>query len=465
MPFDSAFRLSGTPQLAASTFAIARIGNIVPGVFAPVLDLRTFRTSRPLSLVRYYQAAALDQEQFSDEPGRPPRQARGFPKNMSNHVSRYGREAPLGGEIQNKEHCARAPERSLERDRQRHLHAPIIPEVRTIRQGLALRAPPTPWQHRSGYRSLIDKQLIPRLGAMTVSRLRFEHIDAAVSGMIEDELASKTVHNAVMLLRNMLAGRSGPSAFRRGLAFADHTLGVKLPPLEYRQIVPPTPEQTWAVNQAAKEIGGVGYPITYLGAFCGMRRSEVLGLRFLDVRWFDDEIRIQYAISKRRCQDGIHKWEWYLGPPKSRKSLRGISATESVMRLLADLKVGNADSGFVFAGGCHGFIDPDRFETEIWRPIVDRADLTGTRFHDLRHFFASQLIANGETAAYVRDQMGHSSIHVTFDTYGHLFPGRGREASDRYEKSMDVARRKSEGTVSNQLAIDRDVIRKSDTSN
>jgi integrase len=89
----------------------------------------------------------------------------------------------------------------------------------------------------------------------------------------------------------------------------------------------------------------------------------------------------------------------------------------------------------------------------------------GTRFHDLRHFFASQLIANGETAAYVRDQMGHSSIHVTFDTYGHLFPGRGREASDRYEKSMDAARRKSEATVSNRLAIDREVIRKADTSN
>jgi integrase len=317
----------------------------------------------------------------------------------------------------------------------------------------------------AAYSSLIDKQLIPRLGAIKVSRLRFEHIDAAVSGMIEDELASKTIHNAVMLLRSMLAGRKGPTAFRRGLAFADSTLGVKLPPIEYCQIVPPTPEQTWALIKAARQIGGVGYPIVYLGAFCGVRRSEALGLRFVDIRWFDSEIRIQNAISKRHSQDGIHKWEWYLGPPKSRKSLRGISATESVMRLLADLKAGNAESGFVFPGDCHGFIDPDKFETNIWRPIVDRAELSGTRFHDLRHFFASQLIANGETAAYVRDQMGHSSIHVTFDTYGHLFPGRGKEASARFEKSMDAARRKSEAVVSNPLAIDSDGVRKPDTSN
>jgi hypothetical protein len=76
----------------------------------------------------------------------------------------------------------------------------------------------------------------------------------------------------------------------------------------------------------------------------------------------------------------------------------------------------------------------------------------------LSQFFASQLIAQGETAAYVRDQMGHSSIKVTFDRYGHLFPGRGKEASARYEKSMADAkvRHKAEASVSNPLAIDRE---------
>jgi len=83
-------------------------------------------------------------------------------------------------------------------------------------------------------------------------------------------------------------------------------------------------------------------------------------------------------------------------------------------------------------------MDPDFFEASIWRPIVERAGLKGTRFHDLRHFFASQLIANCETATYVRDQMDHSSIHTTFDTYGHLFPGCGKEAGARYERSMET---------------------------
>jgi integrase len=317
----------------------------------------------------------------------------------------------------------------------------------------------------SGYGSIISRQLVPRLGAVTVSALRFEDIDAAVSGMIEDELSPKTIHNAVTLLRTILAGKKGPSAIRRGLAFQDPTLGLELPPLESRQITPPNPEQVWTLINTAKELGGLGYPLTYLGAFTGLRRNEVLGLRFDDIEWFANEINVRYAISKRRGTDGAHKWEWHVGPPKSRKSHRRIAATESVMKMLADLKAGRPGSAFLFPGDCAGFIDPDKFDAEIWKPIAVKADRAGTRFHDLRHFFASQLIANGETAAFVRDQMGHSSIKVTFDTYGHLFPGRGKEASGRYEKSMQEARNKSEADVSNMLAIERKRLPKGTVTN
>jgi integrase len=207
----------------------------------------------------------------------------------------------------------------------------------------------------------------------------------------------------------------------------------------------------WALINAAKEIGGIGYAITYLGAFTGLRRNEALALQFPDVDWFEHEVRVKHAVSKRRGRDGAHKWEWHLGPPKSKKSYRKIAVTESVMHLLADLK-GHAKSDFLFPGDTGTFIDPDKFDAEIWKPVATRAGLPGTRFHDLRHFFASQLIANGETAAFVRDQMGHSSIQVTFDTSGHLFPGRGKEASGRYEKAMEQARGKTEPVVSNPLA-------------
>src|SRR3954467_15461743 len=114
-------------------------------------------------------------------------------------------------------------------------------------------------------------------------------------------------------------------------------------------------------------------------------------------------------------KDGGHKREWHVGPPKSRKSAQRIAATESVMKMLAELKVGKLGTAFLFPGNCSGFIDPDMFDAEVWKPVAVKGGLPGTRYDDLRHFFASQLIANNETAAYVRDQMGHSSVKVTFD--------------------------------------------------
>jgi integrase len=190
----------------------------------------------------------------------------------------------------------------------------------------------------SAYGSLVKRQPVPRLGSLRVAELRLEHIEAAVSAMIEDELSSKTIHNAVTLLRTMLAGKKGPSAARRGLRFTDPTLGLELPRLDDSRITPPTPQQVWALINAAKGMGGIGYAITYLGAFTGLRRNEALALRFDDVDWFGHELNVRHAISKRRGRDGAHKWEWHVGPPKSKKSCRKIALTESVMHLLADLK-------------------------------------------------------------------------------------------------------------------------------
>ena len=101
------------------------------------------------------------------------------------------------------------------------------------------------------------------------------------------------------LLRTILTGRKGPSALRRGVAFRDSTLGIELLPLQSRQIIPPTPEQMWKLINTAKEIGGLGYPLTYLAAFTGVRRNEALALRFDDVGWFTNEVNVRHAISKR----------------------------------------------------------------------------------------------------------------------------------------------------------------------
>ena len=81
-----------------------------------------------------------------------------------------------------------------------------------------------------------------------------------------------------------------------------------------------------------------------------------------------------------------------------------------------------------------------------------KAEIRKVRFHDLRHFFASMLIAQGESPKYVSDQLGHSSVQITFDIYGHLLPQAKAEASEKFEGRMLKAR--GQASVSKLLASD-----------
>ena len=88
-------------------------------------------------------------------------------------------------------------------------------------------------------------------------------------------------------------------------------------------------------------------------------------------------------------------------------------------------------------------LDPSNLRKVFNRLLVD-AKLRRVRFHDLRHTFASLLIQQGESLAYVKEQMGHSSIQITVDTYGHLVPGGNRAAVDKLD--VEVAERNESDT-------------------
>ena len=80
-------------------------------------------------------------------------------------------------------------------------------------------------------------------------------------------------------------------------------------------------------------------------------------------------------------------------------------------------------------------MDPDNFRHRVWSKLLTNAGFRQIRIHDLRHTFASLLIQQGESLAYVRDQMGHHSITITVDTYGHLVPGANKPAVDELDNT------------------------------
>jgi integrase len=92
--------------------------------------------------------------------------------------------------------------------------------------------------------------------------------------------------------------------------------------------------------------------------------------------------------------DGVHKWLWTVGEPKSKRSHRRVGVSERVLQVLSSLKQSReGSSGLLFPGESGGFIDPDYFDEFIFKPVKKAAGLSEFRFHDLRHFFASMLIA------------------------------------------------------------------------
>jgi len=86
---------------------------------------------------------------------------------------------------------------------------------------------------------------------------------------------------------------------------------------------------------------------------------------------------------------------------------------------------------FVFIREDARQLDPNDLRRQILYKALDLAEVRRVRFHDLRHTFASLLIAQGESLTYIRDQLGHYSIQMTVDIYGHLVPGGNRAAVDK----------------------------------
>ena len=88
---------------------------------------------------------------------------------------------------------------------------------------------------------------------------------------------------------------------------------------------------------------------------------------------------------------------------------------------------------WVFCSETGGPLDGDNLRKRVFYKVLEQAGLRHIRIHDLRHTFASLLLQNGESLKYIQEQLGHSSIQITMDTYGHLIPGANRGAVDRLD--------------------------------
>ena len=312
----------------------------------------------------------------------------------------------------------------------------------------------------SSYGSVIRHHLVPYFGKLKIRDIRLKVVEGFVAEF-EGTLSSKTLHNFLTLLKVMLVGKKGSSAIKQGYIHHDPTQGLELPPMEDRTIVPPTQDLVWKLINVATFFGQNADAMIHLGAFTGLRRGELLALQFTDIDWSNKEIIVTKALTRFPAKDGVHRWRWEIGPPKTKRSVRRVVLSDDILLYLTRMRKSAPNPiGLLLPDKNGKPLDPDFFDS-LFAKIKKTAGLKEIRFHDLRHFFASLLISQGFSPKYVCDQLGHSSIQMTFDTYGHLFPKAKEEASAKLEEAIRKGRK--EAIASGMLADDDEINQKEES--
>jgi integrase len=218
------------------------------------------------------------------------------------------------------------------------------------------------------------------------------------------------------VLRSMMA-----HAVDDGRIPANPCSRVPLPRREPRVVEPLAAAEVVRLAEAMRPDWEIA---VWLGAGAGLREGEVLGLLTSRVDFLRRRIHVLEQMQNRQ-----------MAPLKTRSSRRVVPVDNLVIAKIAEHVERQTTSfdierGLLITSRAGEPVARNRFG-HAWQSAVQAAGLPeGTRFHDLRHFYASSLIAAGLHPKIIQTRLGHATIKETMDTYGHLFPdaedaGRG----------------------------------------
>ena len=272
------------------------------------------------------------------------------------------------------------------------------------------------WQaaqvHRATTVAQVDAHLrnhvLPVFGDRSIGSIRPSEIQAWVRGCA-GVLAPATVEVVFRIFSAILA-----DAVADRLVVRNPAKGVRLPKKPTDAIVPPTVEQ---VESVRAELPERYRALVTLAAGTGLRQGECFGLTVDRVDFLHRSITVNRQLVL------VGSGPPTFGPPKTSASVRAVPLPDVVGLALAHHleRWPTGDDGLIFTNDRGEALRRNRFN-EVWRAARASAGANALRFHDLRHFYASLLIAHGESVKVVQARLGHASASETLDTYAHLWP-------------------------------------------
>jgi integrase len=275
----------------------------------------------------------------------------------------------------------------------------------------------------AGYEAILRTHLLPAFGRRSIAQIHREDVQAFVAGLVTSGAAPRTVRNVYRVLSGIMRS----AVANRRIAQSPCT-DAALPRPRQREMLPLSAEQ---VVSLAGAIDSEYAPLVYLAAYTGLRWGEVAALQVGRVRFGVLEVLESASEVGGTVQ---------LVAPKNGRT-RTVRLLGFVMEMLATLLAGRRPEELLFPGRDGGPLRHGWFYRSRFRPAVAAAGLDERiRFHDLRHTCAALLIAQGAHPRAIMERLGHSTITVTMDVYGHLLPSLDQALTDGLDATYQRAR-------------------------
>ena len=282
----------------------------------------------------------------------------------------------------------------------------------------------------NNYETLIRLHIKPYIGEVKLNKLTTLQIQKLYNKLLSDGrydrpeakdqpkgLSSKTVRNIHTVIHSACE-----KAIMERLLAVNPTKGCRLPKKERTEMKVLPPEKLADFFREAKETGV--FELYYLDLSTGLRRGELLGLKWSDIDFEKRTLEVKRQIQR---VNGVIQETASKTHNAYRKILLPVEAVEILQQYKAKQAI---ESEYIFPSPTGGIMEPDCARKMLKR-VLQRAGLDELRFHDLRHTFATLALQNGVDVKTLSGILGHYSAGFTLDTYAHVTAQMQEDAANR----------------------------------
>jgi len=280
------------------------------------------------------------------------------------------------------------------------------------------------------YESAFRLHTLPELGRLRLDQIDRERMEDFIAVLMEKDLAKDYIRVILGSLRVLIN-----DSIEKGIITNNPVKGLsklyRQAPVRHGEIEPLTEEESLLFLKTTLEWEPEHYPMFLTSLHTGLRSGEVIAMQWPDIEWSGKFIEVRRQVVRTKVTT-----------LKTKNGRRRVDLSDDLLETLAALKRkrqeealkrgSNEISEWVWANEKGQRIDINNVKVKSFKRVLRKAGLRDIRYHDLRHTYASQLLAQGEPVTYVSQQLGHANPQITLKVYARWIPNKSqRQAVNR----------------------------------